>query len=153
MLKQNSNVQCVVDTNILYFATNYNGSIDGSAIELLNLIKRCHILVLDHLGRIKDEYQRCKDVTRDPFIIKWYNHFFIKVADRTFSYNGKISMKHSQALKKFAFHDDDEAFLGAASNSLDKLLIYAQDGDYSLDVRDYAKNEMGVNILRHVDCL
>ncbi len=131
-----------IDTWVLYRVNE--GDFDALAFIAVVLVKHC--VVFDHEGHIEDEYRRCFQRTRNPYLVQWFNRL-VRGGGRTVHYSGKLSRRHEQALLRMNFDRSDFPFVAVASRSKDKLLV-SEDSDYTDIVCDYLSRELQVQVLK-----
>lgn len=141
----------VIDTNILYIASNFRPRAKMLQVHhLLTTIWETpqHKVAVDSEGKIEAEYKRCFSISngRNEFQCQWW--IYIKqIARKTVTYSGNLSNKHTNYLiRRLRFHNDDLPFVGVASKTKDKLLV-AEESDYTSQVREYLKNNLQVQVM------
>jgi len=137
---------------VLNEATKLDSPQFFEAQGLLTTLLDQHHPALDVGGVVQRQYERCIARCRQPGRLspEWLKKWFASVMarGRVYWHDGSVPRRHWRALLSapYSFDDDDEAFVGVAHRTPDKLLV-SEDGDYTTDVKAYVSEHLGVQVL------
>jgi len=116
-----------------------------AAISLLHQIEEHeHCVAVDFKGEISAEYSRY--IPARSLVQDWWVSMQ-QLAGRIYLETGDLAGQHAAQLRnRFRFHDDDVKFVGVASRTADRLLV-SEDSDYTVEVKEYLKEELGITVL------
>jgi len=145
-------VDWTIDTFVLYKAAD--GDIDPCYF-LLRVIKERHTVNFDSEKQIEREYSKCfKKVQRErrvgsELLKKWFKEVVAKCYQ---CYSGKLQEKHKKGLEKLSFDRSDWPFVAVCKKTASKNLV-SEESDYKIEVKEYLKKEMDINVLSIHDSL
>ena len=141
-----------IDTWVLYRAGGY----DMPALELLHrILRKNNYLLLDHEENIEKEYRKCFNFYRNvsPQACKALEKWFADIISKAVKYfSGILEDRHERALTKRRFDRDDWAFVAVCARGNDKILV-SEESDYSPEVCEYLKTNMGVSVIAIIAAL
>lgn len=141
-------LEWVIDTWMFYQASDFQVPTRAFTVMhfLTEILRSQHKVAIDREGKIEGEYKRCFGNPKNEFQRKWWIHIRWS-ASKVVSYAGNLPKKHANYLiQRLHFHNDDLPFVGVASKTKDKLLV-AEESDYTLRVREYLKNNLGIQVM------
>ena len=145
---------CSIDTWGLYKAAE----VDLDAITLLTTVLQRHFVALDFEGHIVSEYERCinrttrewRDYPTHKLVREWLAAIIRRRA--VYSYSSRLNAEHRRGLERLHFDTSDMPFVGLCYRTPDKLLI-AEESDYTDLVKEFLRNEMGINVVTMAQAL
>lgn len=139
----------VLDTWVLRVAADVSDDLALDALALLREILEHHSIALDAEGHIWREYQR--NIAPKSHVEKWWALMVSR--GRTVRCSGKLDRRPEEhLLESLKFHNDDLPFVGVACKTKSRLLV-AEESDYTDQVAQYLKLELGVQVLGIRDAL